>query len=232
MRRSAVWIVLAVVGIAVVSCGISGAAPEGAGHGASISLSLTTVPTIRSVTVSPAKAAFGTCSGGLASRNTLSTAGKLGFPNGRCFVGLATPGIYPITITNTGIASDIYVNGTSANPADDGNQWVLCGQGHDGAVACTGRDGRPGTDQYLVETFSSARRAGRGPRHDTEVRHRVRCGAWLLGSRGRFAERGSRAGRTVRQQRHLHEVDHDDHLDSGAESGLARQYGRRNARSW
>ncbi|HTA08497.1 MAG TPA: hypothetical protein VK836_08310 [Streptosporangiaceae bacterium] len=173
MRRSAVWIVLAVVvGIAVVSCGISGAAPQGAGHAASVSLSLTTVPTIRSVTVSPAKAAFGTCSGGLASRNTLSTAGKLGFPNGRCFVGLASPGIYPITITNTGIASDIYVNGTSANPADNGDQWVLCGQGHDGTVACTGRDGRPGTDQYRVETFSPAgeRAAGLGttPRCDNE----------------------------------------------------------------
>jgi hypothetical protein len=172
MRRSAAWAVLAVVSTAAAGCGISGAAPRGAGQGASISLSLTTVPTIRSVTVSPAKATFGTCSGGLASQNTRSTGGKLGFPDGRCYVGLASPGIYPITITNTGIASDIYVNGTSANPADDGNQWVLCGRGHHGAVACTGPDGRPGTDQYLVETFSSAgeQTAGLGttPRCDEE----------------------------------------------------------------
>lgn len=181
MRRSAAWVVLAVAGTAVAGCGITGAAPQGAGQSASISLSLTTVPTIRSVTVSPAKAAFGTCSGGQASRNTLSTAGKLGFPNGKCFVGLASPGIYPITITNTGIASDIYVNGTGANPADDGNEWVLCGGGHQGAVACTGRDGRPGTDQYQVETFSSADDQVAGltttPRCDTEFDAAGRCWA-------------------------------------------------------
>jgi hypothetical protein len=185
MSRSAVWVVLVVIGIAVVSCGISGisgAAPQGAGQAASISLSLTTVPTIRSVTVSPAKAAFGTCSGGQASRNTLSTAGRLGFPNGQCFVGLASPGIYPITITNSGIASDIYVNGTSANPADDGNQWILCGRRNHGAVACTGHDGRPGTDQYLVETFSPAGTQAAGlsttPRCDVEFD--VAGGCWAV----------------------------------------------------
>jgi hypothetical protein len=185
MNRSGVWIVLAIVGIAVVSCGISrisGGVPQGAGQSASVSLSLTTVPNVRSVTVSPAKAAFGTCNGGLATRNTLSTGGKLGFPNGRCFVGLASPGIYPITITNTGIASDIYVNGTSANPSDDGNQWVLCGgRGHDGAVECTGRHGRPGTDQYLVETFSPAGDQATGlgttPKCDTEFDTAHRCWA-------------------------------------------------------
>jgi hypothetical protein len=150
------WVVLAVVSVALAACGTT-AAPQNAGKAASISLSLTTVPTIRSVTVSPAKASFADCIGGLASRNTRSTAAQLGFPNGRCFVGLANPGIYPITITNTGIASEIYVNGSSANPGDGGTEWALCNRGDHIAVACSGIDNRlPGTDQYLVENFSPA----------------------------------------------------------------------------
>ncbi len=155
MRRSVMWVVLAVACTGLAACGSRNEALEHAGKAASISLSLTTVPTIRSVTVSPAKASFAECSGGLATQNTLSTAGKLGFPNGRCIVGLVSPGIYPITITNTGIASDIYVNGSSANPADGGTQWVLCNRGDHPGVSCAGHEDKPGADQYLIENFSS-----------------------------------------------------------------------------
>jgi hypothetical protein len=148
------WVLLAIVAIGVAACGIT-TAPEGAGTSGSIGLSLTTVPTVRSVTVSPATATFGVCGGGTASRDTKSTPGKLGFPNGHCSVGLMNPGIYPITITNTGIASYVYVSGTSASPADDGNQWALCNIGDHPATACTHDDKRlPGTDQYLVQNFS------------------------------------------------------------------------------
>ena len=99
-----------------------------------------------------------------------------------------SPGIYPITITNTGIASDIYVNGTSANPADDGNQWALCNQRRrSGAWPARGDDRRPGTDQYLVENFSSAGEQARGvigttPTCDAEFDSTAGCwaveGAW------------------------------------------------------
>jgi hypothetical protein len=147
-------VVLAAFGIA--GCGIYGKTPANAGQAAGVNLSLTTVPTIRSVTVSPASATFGNCTGGLASRNTQSTVGKLGFPNGQCLVGLLSPGFYPITITNTGIASAIYVNGTSATPSDGGDQWSLCTRSGDGAPRCSREDGRmPGTDQYLIENFSA-----------------------------------------------------------------------------
>jgi hypothetical protein len=161
MRRGIRWVLLpslmVVLAVAVAGCGSTGAALQDAGRAGSVSLSLTTVPTIRSVTVSPAKASFGTCGGGEANQNTRSTATRLGFPNGQCWVGLASPGIYPITITNTGIASDIYVNGSSASPADGGIQWSLCNTGDHPAVACTGRrNNLPGTDQYLVQNFSSA----------------------------------------------------------------------------
>jgi hypothetical protein len=147
---------LVLVGSGVAGCGISGAAPPNSGQAASVNLSLTTVPTIRSVTVSPASASFGNCTGGLASSNTQSTIGKLGFPNGQCLVGLLSPGFYPITITNTGIASAIYVNGSSANPADGGDQWNLCNRDGHGGPRCTRHDGQlPGTDQYMVENFSA-----------------------------------------------------------------------------
>ena len=68
-----------------------------------------------------------------------------------------SPGIDPIMITNTGIASAIYVSGSSATPSDGGNGWALCDRGSHPAVACTAHDGGlPGTDQYLLENFSSA----------------------------------------------------------------------------
>jgi len=152
---SAAIIALAAVGAA--GCGIKGAVPQNSGQAASVNLSLRTVPTIRSVTVSPASASFGNCEGGLASRNTQSTPGKLGFPNGHCFVGLLTPGFYPVTITNTGIASAIDVNGTSAYPSDGGVQWILCNRYGRGGPSCTHDGGRlPGKDQYLIENFSAA----------------------------------------------------------------------------
>jgi hypothetical protein len=156
MSRSAKWLppvaaVLLVTGLA--ACGGT-PAPPGAGQASSINLSLTTVPTIRSVTVSPAKAQFGNCSGGRAGDDTASAGNKLGYPDGRCWYGSPT-GSFPITITNTGIASDIYVSGSSAIPADGGTGWILCNIGNDPAVACTGRHHLiPGTDQYLVRNFS------------------------------------------------------------------------------
>jgi hypothetical protein len=146
----------ALAAAALAGCGSSAEPPAGAGKSASINLSLNTVPVIRSVTVSPAKATFGDCSGGSSGANTASASGKLGYPDGRCWYGKPEPGgQFPITITNTGIASQIDVSGGSAFPADNGDQWKLCNTGSDAAVNCTGRnDNVPGPDQYLVETFS------------------------------------------------------------------------------
>jgi hypothetical protein len=146
--------VLMVTGLA--ACG-STPAPAGAGTAESVNLSLTTVPTIRSITVSPAYARIGGCSGGLAKNDTNSkTTKELGYPNGRCWYGKSGPnGIFPIIIKNTGIASDIDVSGSSATPADNGPGWSLCNIGKDPAVACTGRMHMvPGADQYLLRNFS------------------------------------------------------------------------------
>jgi hypothetical protein len=157
--RSVKWllpIAAVVLSAGLTACGTK-PAPPGAGTAASVSLSLTTVPTIRSVTVSPGNAQIGGCYGGLARNNTKSTTSKkLGFPDGRCWFGKSgANGIFPITITNKGIASDIYVSGSSATPADNGNGWTLCNIGKDPAVLCTGRLHLvPGTDQYLLRNFS------------------------------------------------------------------------------
>jgi hypothetical protein len=161
MWRSA-W--LAILGIPAlllgfVACGNVNAPESGpsaptAGHGVGIAMSLRTVPTIRSITVSPRKSKFSSCAGGLAVNNTQSTSGALGFPNGICYSG--TPGsAFPITITNTGIAAAIYVSGSNAIPSDGGTSWALCNLGDNPVVACSGPHGKtPGTNQYAVQNFA------------------------------------------------------------------------------
>ena len=159
MSRNLRWPVAAgAVALAVLlaGCGSNSAPPAGSGKGASINMSLNTVPVIRSVTVSPAKGTFTDCSGGNPGDNTASAGGKLGYPNGRCWYGQPEPnGRFPITITNTGIASQIDVSGESANPSDAGDQWSLCNTGHSPVTVCSG-DGHqaPGADQYKLENFS------------------------------------------------------------------------------
>jgi hypothetical protein len=168
----------------LAGCGYS-SPPAGAGHSASVNLSLTTVKTIRSVTVSvsPTQASFGNCSGGKGGPyHTPSTASQLGFPNGRCWVGLQGVS-YPITITNSGIASNIDVNGASAVPSDDVTEWSLCNIGNSPAVTCTGPNNNlPGMDQYLVQNFGPYGENSAGltdnPRCDQEFDSNGHC--WAL----------------------------------------------------
>jgi hypothetical protein len=160
-----------VLAVGLAGCGTNSAPPAGSGNGASINMSLNTVPVVRSVTVSPAKGAFTDCRGGNAGDNTASTRGELGYPNGRCWYGQPEPhGRFPITITNTGIASQIDVSGESAYPSDNGDQWSLCNTGHSPVTLCTGTGHKaPGTDQYKLENFSP----------DNGVNSAGITGAWL-----------------------------------------------------
>jgi len=153
MVRRTWWAVVPLLVAGVTGCGAVIAPPLASGQAASINLSLTTVPTIRSVTISPGQASFSDCSKGDAVDNTKSTRRALGFPNGVCFVGSVTKQVFPITITNTGIASYIYVSGSGANPADLGTGWSLCTTR--GLARCTGARHRPGADQYQVDNFSA-----------------------------------------------------------------------------
>lgn len=155
MPRVPRWVLMPLLLAGVTACGTSAPSLQGAGQAGSVQVSLTTVPTVRSVTVSPARSNFTHCSGGSGRDNTASTARKLGFPNGTCWVGSASSGSYPIVVTNTGIASYIYVNGSSASPSDDGTGWSLCNTGSNPAAGCSGRRGKPGMDQYQIRNFSS-----------------------------------------------------------------------------
>ena len=161
MWRSA-WLailgILALIGL--TACGSfspteTGASAPGTSKGSSINLSLRTVPTIRSITVSPGRSRFRNCASGSTGDNTHSTPGALGFPNGICYVG--TPGaVFPVTITNTGIAADIYVNGTNAIPSDNGKPWELCNLGASPVVTCNVSKGtEPGFNQYVVQNFGA-----------------------------------------------------------------------------
>jgi hypothetical protein len=124
--------------------------PTFSGSG-SVNAHLSVVPTIRSVTVSPGSVTFGNCAGG--TGDTSSTVTQLGYPNGTCSVGTSGDnGSFPITIKYTGLPGQVYINGSSASPADNGTSWSLCTAG--GQPACTGGQGEPGRDQYTVKTFA------------------------------------------------------------------------------
>jgi hypothetical protein len=133
----------------VTACGTVAGPQQAAGQSGSISVSLKTVPIVRSVTISPSHASFVDCKGGDGGNNTRSAGDKLGFPNGTCQVSTA------IVITNSGIASDIDISGSDAVPADGMTDWTLCNSGDSPAVACTGRHDRPGPDQYEVVNFGA-----------------------------------------------------------------------------
>ena len=155
-RRRTVIALVTVAGLAACSTS-SGPTAGTPGKGSSIAISLKVVPTIVSVTVSPSSASFDGCIGGKAGFDTQSTPTALGFPNGRCSLGApGTFGTFPITITNTGVAADVYVNGGNAVPSDGGTQWNLCNLGANPAVACSGDDGKlPGNNQYVVQNFTA-----------------------------------------------------------------------------
>ena len=152
-----VVVLVAVAGLAACATSTGGTPAGTPGKGSSIDISLKVVPTIVSVTVSPSSASFGGCAGGNASVNTASTSAALGFPNGHCSLG--TPGAhgsFPITITNTGVAASVYVNGGNAVPSDKGTDWGLCNLGTDPAAKCSADDGKlPGNNQYVVQNFTS-----------------------------------------------------------------------------
>ncbi len=164
------WL-LPLLAIVIAGCGHSSIPPV-AGQAASVNLSLNTVPNIRSVTVSTSQQDFSNCRFGDPHQNTGSQPGRLGYPNGVCWIGLPSPPLanFPIKITNTGIASDIFVNGasaTSVNPDGSTAQWSLCNVGDDPAVDCNGPNGRPGTDQYLLENFDPSGRMNASGLTDT-----------------------------------------------------------------
>lgn len=158
MSRNTAWIWILVVAFIVVAVLIilplsrssSLASPS---KGGSVSASLQTVPTTRSVTVSPTTVKFAHCGGGSTSFG--STSNKLGFPNGHCTVGNRNAANYPITVTNTGTRANIQVYTSNAVPSDGGSPWHPCNIGAHPVVGCGGDSGKkPSQDQYNLANFS------------------------------------------------------------------------------
>jgi hypothetical protein len=129
----------------------NGAQPSGNSH---ITGHLSVVPTIRSVTVSPGSVTFGDCTGGGGATN--STQQAMGYPNGSCSVGtIGASQTFPITVTYTGLPGSVFVSGSNAVPADGGTKWSLCDPQGTGQAACTGAQGLPGSDQYMIMNFAA-----------------------------------------------------------------------------
>ncbi len=148
--------VAVVTGIALAAVTV-GAPAAFASESGGTSLTINAVPTAISVTVSPGSATFTNCTGGTAP--TASTTTALGFPNGECLVGTpagtSNGGIVPISVTNTGIAADIDVNGTGAS--NEAGGWGLCNAtGAAAAQVCVGQSSEPGTNQLVLENFSES----------------------------------------------------------------------------
>jgi hypothetical protein len=161
LGRSAILVIVAIVVVLLVfthhSTTSDGQAAPVTGGSGSTTAHLKVVPTIRSVTVSPGSVTFGNCSGG--SGYTNSTQSTLGYPNGTCTVGaIGVNESFPITVTYTGIPGSVYVSGSSAVPADNGANWTLCSPpgSPSSQSACTGTQGLPGADQYMVMNFAQS----------------------------------------------------------------------------
>ena len=116
----------------------------------------TPTPNIVSITLSTSNLTFGNCSGG---NNPASQPNTMGFPNAQCTSG-------SVTVTLSGSASSVSINGTDAAPIDDGPSWTLCGVN----PACT--NGSPGVDQYSMQSVDSANQAAY-----TNLGHGAACDA-------------------------------------------------------
>lgn len=189
MQTSRSWgpLLLLLLGLSLAGCGFVHQTPSVPnGKSDSVHLSLRTVPVVRSITVSPARASFDGCKGGKPELNTVSGGNRLGYPNGTCWVGEIDPiGVYPITIKNTGIASFVFVNGSAAIPSDGGNEWTLCNLGPHPRTACKGWHNRmPGVDQYVIQNFGTANKLdltglSGTPQCDREFGNGYKCWAGL-----------------------------------------------------
>jgi hypothetical protein len=128
----------------------SGQDPPAFGGSGSVTAHLKVVPTIRSVTVSPDSVNFGNCQEG--SGDTASAGDQLGYPNGICWVGsTGSNGHFPVTVTYTGLAGNVWVHAEDAVSDNSGN-WSLCDP--TGKPACTGAQNNPGDNQVTVMTFA------------------------------------------------------------------------------
>ena len=133
--------------------GVTGKDPPPHGHSGSTALSLKTMQTYRTITVSPTTVNCGHYKQG---NYPNKSNGALGFPWGTCQVGDRVKGKDPITITYNGMQGYVYVHAGWAMPNGNevGTPWRPCSSAGHKAVACSGKNGLPGYNQYTVRNFS------------------------------------------------------------------------------
>jgi hypothetical protein len=162
---------------AVVMAAVVTGSGQHQGRTAQTKISIKIIQMYRSVTVSPSSVACGHFQGG--NRNNPSTTTALGFP-GQCSVGSLTgTSDLPLTVSYNGPPGVVQIEASNAVPDDGGPGWKLCGPR---ASACKGPDGKPGTDQFSIQTFARAsagpltQLTGR-PQCDTQFNSGGNCGA-------------------------------------------------------
>jgi len=109
--------------------------------------------TYRTITVSPTAV---NCGGYARGNPPNRSKGAIKFPWGTCAVGDRVKGKDPVTITYNGIQGLVFVHAGWAMPNGNevGTPWKPCSSAGHRAVACTGKNGMPGYNQYTVRNFS------------------------------------------------------------------------------
>jgi hypothetical protein len=143
------WRPLALAISVMALVGLSAAPALAASPGSSTGTITVAATAVYSVTVSPSFS-FGICT---ANGGAPSTGSTLVFPNGYCFSGTASGSVYTagVTITNTGAAGHIDVNGANADPSDLGTPWTLCGLAT--TTPCPSGSATPGANQFEMTTW-------------------------------------------------------------------------------
>jgi hypothetical protein len=154
MRSLLVIAAIVVGGFLVIHVGkvVTAKDPPAGGHSGSVAVTLHTMQTYRTITVSPTTV---NCGGYARGNYPNRSKGAMGFPNGTCAVGDRVKGKDPITITYNGMQGFVYVHAGWAMPNGNevGTPWRPCSSAGHRAVACTGKNGMPGYNQYTVRNF-------------------------------------------------------------------------------
>jgi len=155
--RNVLVIAALVVGVFLVihlGKAVSAKDPPPHGHSNSVAITFNTIQTYRTVTVSPAAVNCGNYASGKNPNHSTNKA--MGFPWGTCAAGDRVGGKDPVTITYGGMQGRVFVHAGWAMPNGNevGTPWHPCSSAGHRAVACTGKDGLPGYNQYTVRNFS------------------------------------------------------------------------------
>ena len=155
MRSLLVVAAIVIGGFLVIHVGKVATAkdPPPHGHSNSVAITFHTMQTYRTITVSPTAV---NCGGYARGNPPNRSKGAMGFPWGTCAVGNRVKGKDPVTITYNGIQGLVFVHAGWAMPNGNevGTPWKPCSSAGHRAVACTGKNGMPGYNQYTVRNFS------------------------------------------------------------------------------